>query len=394
MYERSGPLNRNRGIAQSNGTIQFVSGFGGVPAYPLKTPDRNLLAYSTSSHGGVLFLKLDTNSWESEFRGLDGYNDTSHGSCQMPRISPPLPSAAYSTGKFFQSAKKAVLGKAPGALYAATGSFACAPDNQFFNNGWGIGNWCRTRFVTRLINNQQPTGVFIAGGAQQSPNLTRWGTGFDTIWGAVKPPLIVASSAADLQTGTGFLTKFGENAAGPVEQDLANGWKAYVLPGSCGSTNLKCPSDTYLSTWVTNHLAADGIGVCQVVISANSAKTAGYVTNGKLAATVNAALVAGGAEILVVGGDRSYQRFTWNDNAAHPTTEFITGAGGQSLQQLTISPTGLEAFDDTHFGVLWLKLAASSYQWEWQSASETTKPADTGQRACLGTTLQLLNTPK
>jgi len=95
-----------------------------------------------------------------------------------------------------------------------------------------------------------------------------------------------------------------------------------------------------------------------------------------------------GADIVLQGHDHIYTRFAaYNRDAngveAGGMRHFIVGTGGRSLYDINSSPPGMEASQDTTFGVLKLTLNPTSYSWQFLPVSGGTY-SDSGSDSCRG----------
>jgi hypothetical protein len=84
------------------------------------------------------------------------------------------------------------------------------------------------------------------------------------------------------------------------------------------------------------------------------------------------------------GHDHMYERFARQDPSQHATTEgireFVAGAGGESLFDLTTTQPNMQAVDNKHFGVLFLTLRNGSYEWVFRTVEGTV--VDSGSASC------------
>jgi hypothetical protein len=97
-------------------------------------------------------------------------------------------------------------------------------------------------------------------------------------------------------------------------------------------------------------------------------------------------LYAAGAEVLLVGHQHIYERFTpMNpDSVADPNgiRQFIVGTGGRSSAALaTTPPANSEVRNSRTYGVLKLTLRAGSYDWQFVPEAGKTF-TDSGSHNC------------
>ncbi len=85
-------------------------------------------------------------------------------------------------------------------------------------------------------------------------------------------------------------------------------------------------------------------------------------------------LQAAGAELVLAGHDHDYERFAPQDaDGARSDTngirQFVVGTGGAQLTPYLFTKPNSEMRDNSHTGVLKLRLSAGSYAWEFLEAS-------------------------
>jgi hypothetical protein len=95
-------------------------------------------------------------------------------------------------------------------------------------------------------------------------------------------------------------------------------------------------------------------------------------------------LYAAHAALVLNGHRHYYDRFAPQDpngNAdANGVTEIIAGTGGATLGTIKLVTPNMVAWDDTHFGVLFLTLGATSFSWQFIATNGST--LDSGTQAC------------
>jgi hypothetical protein len=91
-------------------------------------------------------------------------------------------------------------------------------------------------------------------------------------------------------------------------------------------------------------------------------------------------------DLVMAGHDHNYQRYArmGAQNTTDPQRgirQFVVGTGGGGHYTTSNRPTGLEAFNDTSFGVLKLSLKAGSYDWQFLPEAGRTF-TDSGTETC------------
>lgn len=83
------------------------------------------------------------------------------------------------------------------------------------------------------------------------------------------------------------------------------------------------------------------------------------------------ALAEAGADVVLTGHNHAYERFETKNaggrRAEDGLRQFVTGAGGAELYELTEPCAGREAGADDAYGVLALTLRPTGYDWAWHS---------------------------
>lgn len=389
-YQRFAPVNAAKAVDGAAGTVQFISGAGGGGvAHPIQRSHPALRSFMQNTPAGALFLKLRTGSWSSEFVSLDGRTDKASGSCGNPRNAGALAPVAGSFGAFEKAVLYPALVSEPGSLYAAVGATTCTPGGSTTtaNDGWGRGMWCRSRFVSRLTTDKGLAGVLIAGSAQDQPSVANYTDSFDKVWGTWRSKIVAAPAAEDFTANgaSAFRSYFGQPSS-YRKVELEHNWVAYVLPPACANVAGGCAVGSPFHTWLTTELAKDGEGACQIVISDTPIVSAGYTRASRDWNPTWEALVDGGIDVTVHGGDRNYQRFASVDRSkviggAGPAV-FTVGTGGRNLWPLRYAQTWKPtASNSTTFGALFLRLADGSWAWQYQTAAASSF-TDTGKQVC------------
>jgi hypothetical protein len=96
------------------------------------------------------------------------------------------------------------------------------------------------------------------------------------------------------------------------------------------------------------------------------------------------ALYAARADVVLNGHDHMYERFAQQAPSQAATNEgireFVVGTGGESLfEKGTVQPN-MQAFDNGHFGALFLTLHRGSYEWAFRATDGTL--LDSGSTTC------------
>ncbi|HEX5224502.1 MAG TPA: metallophosphoesterase, partial [Solirubrobacteraceae bacterium] len=265
--------------------------------------------------------------------------------------------------------------KSQDPLLAAVGDIACAPGDTT--------HACKQLATANLVATQHPSAVALLGDNQYESGLLSeyMGAGaYNETWGRFNPfvhPTPGNHEYASSPTAAGYFEYFG-TAAGPPGRGYYSyelgGWHLIALDSSCtdaGCTNRDFDGTTSSAqlTWLQNDLAAHP-NQCILAYWHHPRFTSGFVGNSPAVGSLWEALYAAHADIVLNGHAHDYERYAQQDPSQHATSEgireFVVGTGGESLVSLATVQPNLEAVDNTHFGVLFLTLHPSSYEWSFR----------------------------
>lgn len=184
-----------------------------------------------------------------------------------------------------------------------------------------------------------------------------------------------------------YFDTFGA-AAGPpgrgyYSYDLGT-WHVVSLNSNCAVVS--CAAGSAQERWLRQDLAANQRS-CTLAYWHHPLFTSGR--NQKPATAVRPlwqALVDAGADVVLTGNDRRYERFAPQlaDGDADPARgirEFVAGMGGDGHHKSGPPAANSEARNDDTYGVLKLTLRATGYDWQFVPAPGKTY-ADQGQGSC------------
>jgi hypothetical protein len=220
---------------------------------------------------------------------------------------------------------------------------------------------------------------------------------YDPSWGRVKPITFPAignheydtSGGTDCDAGgraAGYFDYFGPSAGDPAKGyysfDIGD-WHIIALNSNTGCTIVACNTGSTQEQWLKADLAAHPSRCTLAYWHAPRFSSAGN-TNATLA--LWRALYAAGADVIINGHVHNYERFApMNPNGtldpSNGIRQFVVGTGGASHAGFTtILPTS-EARDAITYGILKLKLHATSYDWQFIPEAGKTF-TDTGTTNC------------
>jgi hypothetical protein len=274
-------------------------------------------------------------------------------------------------------------------LIAAAGDIACDPSSSKFHNGQGTSSACKAGATGDLILSEPIDAVLALGDNQyQCGGYSAYLQSFDPAWGRFKAMIHAVPGDNEYETsGTGcasgaagYFRYFG-TAAGDSRGDSAftlGTWRLVGLNAECGHAG-GCGSSSPQAAFLRNQL---GTAKCTLVYwhqpfyNGTSHTASSYKAFWDI-------LYAGNADIVLNGHLHNYSRFAPQDAGGHVdqtrgVREFIVGTGGRSLFSLD----GTRNVEKTtkQYGVLELRLHATSYNWSFVNTAGTV--VDSGVANC------------
>lgn len=312
-------------------------------------------------------------------------------------------------------------GGQPDPVVDAVGDMGCAFNDPNYNGGAGVpsvaapGNNCLQRYVSDLVVNPLPSGLFDLGDNQYNTGaLFDYQHVFDPTFGRANAVTYPSLGNAEYGNGSsppdGFFQYFDStNVAARVQ---ANGgdashfsdgyyafnlgsWRIIVLNSNCTGTyrvSGGCQAGSPQERWLENDLA----GTQQRCILAywhHPRWNSGSLGNDPTTAAFWTDLYNAHATLVLNGhGNHHYERFTPQNpsGVADPAgiREFIVSTGGQSHGVPPSKPGDQSTSQITSyntFGILQLTLHPTSYSWQFVPATADGQPGtftDAGSGTC------------
>jgi hypothetical protein len=196
---------------------------------------------------------------------------------------------------------------------------------------------------------------------------------YDPTWGRFKDRTRPAVGNHEYLTpgAAGYFDYFGDAAGergkGYYSFDLG-AWHIVVLNSLCwevGGCGLEAPQAEWLTADLREHPA-----VCTLAYWHFPRFSSGLHGSSDVVQRYWEILHGAGAEIVLVGHDHTYERFTPLDDRGQPDPErglrqFVVGTGGGSLYGFPTILPGSEVREARTFGVLVLTLYEDRYEWEF-----------------------------
>jgi hypothetical protein len=250
---------------------------------------------------------------------------------------------------------------APSPTIAAAGDISCAQDTT-----------CRDKGTSNLLVGKAPTRVLTLGDNQyETGEFSAFQTYYKPDWGRLKPITMPSPGNHD-PPSSGYTTYFAKPAN--YSFDLG-AWHlisldstgvaaatAFLESDLAGRTN-RC----ILAYWHHPRFSSGSV-------HGNSALTAPFWDR----------LYAAGADVVLTGHDHTYERFGPQTPAGVASStgirQFVAGTGGKALYGFGTIRANSEARITGTYGVLWMTLNPTSYDWRFQGEDGVTY--DSGTSAC------------
>jgi calcineurin-like phosphoesterase family protein len=239
--------------------------------------------------------------------------------------------------------------------------------------------------TARLLDRIDGTVFTLGDNAYEAGSAEQFRECYDPTWGRHKARTRPSPGNHDYATpgAAAYYDYFGTNA-GPERR----GYYSYEL-GAWHIVALNSETDASLESDQAQWLAADLAAhpaACTLAYWHRPVFSSGSVHgNDPHMQAIWDILAHAGADVVLTGHDHIYERFApqTSDGAAEPQgiREFVVGTGGASLYGIGSVKPNSEARGVGSYGVLKLKLHASSYDWEFVPV-ETGGFSDSGSAAC------------
>lgn len=268
----------------------------------------------------------------------------------------------------------------PSVLIAAAGDIACDPGDANYNGGAGTATACRMAATSDLLLSLAPAAVLTLGDNQyENGALAKYDASYDPSWGRLKAITHPVPGNHEYRTAgaAGYFGYFGA-AAGTAGQGWYSfdhgGWHLIALNANCAVAG-GCGAASPQGRWLAADLAAHP-GVCTLAFWHQPRFSSGLHGSDATYRPFWEALHAAGADVVLNGHDRIYERFAPQrpDGVADPggPRQFTAGTGGKSLTTVVAVQPNSAVRHTASFGVLALTLYANGYEWRFAPVAGST----------------------
>jgi hypothetical protein len=286
-------------------------------------------------------------------------------------------------------------------LIAAAGDIACDPTTASFNGGSGNATSCRQKYTSDRMTTMKLSAVLPLGDLQyECGGYSAFLQSYDPSWGRLKAitrPVsgnheyqISGGSGCDpTQSAQGYFDYFGavagDRSKGYYSYNIGS-WHIIALNSNCSIVS--CSAGSPQEQWLRQVLAAS-TATCTLAYWHHPMFSSGKYNPGvKSVAPLFQALYDHRADVVLSGHDHIYERFAPQNpsgviNRNRGIRQFTVGTGGRSLHESLNPIANSEKRRNTWFGVLKLRLGATSYGWEF--IADDGSPRDSGSDLCDGT---------
>jgi hypothetical protein len=240
--------------------------------------------------------------------------------------------------------------------------------------------------TAKLLDGLKGTVATLGDNVYSSGTATEYANCFDPTWGRHKARIKPAPGNHDYKTpgAAGYFAYFGAAAglptAGYYSYDLGT-WHVIVL-----NSNISMADGSVQEKWLTSDLNAHPAD-CTLAYWHHPRYSSGS-THGSdpMSQAIWQDLYDAGAEIVLVGHEHNYERFTPMDaggsaDKANGVREFVVGTGGASHYPFGSILATSEAHNADTFGLLQLTLHDGSYDWKFIPVAGSTF-TDSGSGTC------------
>ena len=235
-----------------------------------------------------------------------------------------------------------------------------------------------------------PGTVFTAGdNAYKEGTLSQFRRCYDPTWGRFKARTKPSVGNHEYRTpgASGYFDYFGAAAGGRGKGYYSydrGAWHIVVLNSMCAYVRGGCEPDSPMITWLRRDLAANP-NRCTLAYFHKPLFSSGYSRGNPVVKPLWNVLYNHHADVIVSGHDHVYERFAKQTprgtKSERGIRQFVVGTGGAELGGFNYTERHSQVRNANTYGVLKLRLAASSYGWRFVHVAGKTF-TDSGSTRC------------
>jgi acid phosphatase type 7 len=252
------------------------------------------------------------------------------------------------------------------------------------------------KLIQTMLENTPATIAALGDLVYPTGKLETYKNCYGPTWGRFLKQTKAAIGNHDYSNGTSkdytayFGAAAGPNPDGYYSYDLGSGqenksgtWHVVVLNSNCWAVG-GCETGSKQYKWLQADLEKNQTN-CTLAYWHHPRFSSALHGNNEFMQDVWALLANSGVELILNGHDHDYERFAPLNAAGKPsekgTREFVVGTGGKNEYPFLITKPGSQIRKTGVFGVLELKLKASSYDWKFVPVAGKTF-TDSGSTIC------------
>jgi hypothetical protein len=276
-----------------------------------------------------------------------------------------------------------LLSKTANPVIAAAGDIACAPQKTASQK------ICQMQATADLLGKVKPVAVLPLGDNQyEKGSLEDYQKYYAPTWGKFKSIThpVVGNHEYYTPKAKGYFQYFGKSAGNPTQGyysfDLG-AWHLIALNGNCeqiGGCGVGSPQERWLKADLAKHK-----NKCSLAYWHQPRFSSGVHGNNESYTAFWQDLYKAGVEIVLNGHDHTYERFALQSPEGVANNkgvrQFVVGSGGRNHYAFKTIRANSQVRNNDTYGVLFLTLAPTSYQWEFMPVAGQTF-TDSGTNSC------------
>jgi hypothetical protein len=245
--------------------------------------------------------------------------------------------------------------------------------------------------TAELLEGTDRTVLTLGDHVYQHGTAEEFAECYDPTWGRFKERTRPTPGNHDYgpEGASAYFDYFGDAAGDPQKGYYSyelGSWHLVALNSNCKQIG-GCGEGSAQLEWLRRELAANPEKRCTLAYMHHSRYSPGaeHRTTAKLDPLWEA-LYEAGAEVVLSGDDRNYQRFAPLDPDGRADSErgirqFVVGTGGSGHQAIESPIENLKVYNDDTYGVLQLSLKEGAYEWRFVPVKRKTF-TDSGSARC------------